>query len=70
MVLQPRKASNPMPGRSSSTSSKRPMAEPGFKEYLTKNSQYPEFIGPEEFTAAVRADYEYMGKLLQKVVKN
>jgi putative tricarboxylic transport membrane protein len=48
---------------------KKAMAEPGFKEYLAKNSQIAEFMGPEEFTAAVRADYEYMGKLLQKVVK-
>jgi tripartite-type tricarboxylate transporter receptor subunit TctC len=48
---------------------KKAMAEPGFKEYLAKNSQFAEFMGPEEFTAAVRADYEYMGKLLQKVVK-
>ena len=49
---------------------KKAMAEPGFKEYLAKNSQFAEFMGPEEFTAAVRADYEYMGKLLQRVVKN
>ena len=48
---------------------KKAMAEPGFKDYLAKNSQFAEFMGPEEFTAAVRADYEYMGKLLQKVVK-
>lgn len=48
---------------------RKSMAEPGFKEYLAKNSQYAEFMGPEEFTAAVRADYEYMGKLMQKVVK-
>jgi len=48
---------------------KKAMSEPGFKEYLAKNSQFAEFMGPEEFTAAVRADYEYMGKLLQKVVK-
>ncbi len=45
------------------------MEEPGFQDYLAKNSQIAEFMGPEEFTAAVRADYEYMGKLLQKVVK-
>lgn len=48
---------------------RKSMAEPGFKEYLAKNSQFAEFMGPEEFTAAVRADYEYMGKLMQKVVK-
>ena len=48
---------------------KKAMEEPGFKEYLAKNSQVAEFMGPEEFTAAVRADYEYMGKLLQRVVK-
>lgn len=48
---------------------KKAMAEPGFKDYLAKNSQFAEFMGPEEFTAAVRADYEYMGKLLHKVVK-
>jgi tripartite-type tricarboxylate transporter receptor subunit TctC len=48
---------------------KKAMAEPGFKEYLAKNSQFAEFMGPEEFTAAVRADYEYMGKLLQRLGK-
>jgi putative tricarboxylic transport membrane protein len=48
---------------------KKAMAEPGFKDYLAKNSQFAEFMGPEEFTAAVRADYQYMGKLLEKVVK-
>jgi tripartite-type tricarboxylate transporter receptor subunit TctC len=48
---------------------KKSMAEPGFKEYLEKNSQVAEFMGPEEFTAVVRADHVYMGKLLQKVAK-
>ena len=48
---------------------RKAMEEPGFKDYLAKNSQFAEFMGPEEFTAAVRADYEYMGKLLQRVVK-
>ncbi len=48
---------------------RKAMEEPGFKDYLAKNSQFAEFMGPAEFTAAVRADYEYMGKLLQKVVK-
>jgi len=48
---------------------RKAMEEPGFKDYLAKNSQVAEFMGPEEFTAAVRADHEYMGKLLQKVVK-
>ena len=48
---------------------KKAMEEPGFQYYLAKNSQVAEFMGPEEFTAAVRADYDYMGKLLQKVVK-
>jgi putative tricarboxylic transport membrane protein len=49
---------------------KKAMNEPGFKDYMVKNSQQPEFMGPEEFTAAVRADHDYMGKLLKKVVKN
>ncbi len=48
---------------------KKSMEEPGFKDYLEKNSQFAEFMGPEEFTAVVRADYAYMGKLLQKVMK-
>ncbi|MHB8773292.1 MAG: Bug family tripartite tricarboxylate transporter substrate binding protein [Syntrophales bacterium] len=48
---------------------RKAMEEPGFKEYLAKNSQVAEFMGPEGFTAAVRKDYEYMGKLLQRVVK-
>ena len=48
---------------------KKAMDEPGFKDYLAKNSQVAEFMGPEEFTAAVRADYQYMGKLMEKVVK-
>jgi len=45
------------------------MDEPGFRDYLAKNSQVAEFMGPEPFTAAVRADYQYMGKLLEKVMK-
>ena len=49
---------------------KKAMAEPGFKDYLAKNFQVAEFMGPEEFTAAVRTDFEYMGKLMQKVIKN
>lgn len=48
---------------------KKAVAEPGFKSYMAKNYQDDAFMGPEEFTAAVRADYEYMGKLMQRVEK-
>ncbi len=44
-------------------------SEPGFKEYMAKNHQAEAFMGPEEFTAMVRAEYELMGKLMQKVEK-
>jgi putative tricarboxylic transport membrane protein len=49
---------------------KKALAEPGFKDYMAKNFQADAFMGPEEFAAIVRADHEYMGKLMQKVVKN
>jgi putative tricarboxylic transport membrane protein len=46
---------------------KKAVAEPGFKEYMAKNNQTDAFMGPEEFTAMVRAEYDLMGKLMQKV---
>lgn len=48
---------------------KKAVAEPGFKAYMAKNFMDDAFMGPDEFAATVRADYEYMGKLMQKVVK-
>ena len=48
---------------------KKAVAEPAFKEYSAKNFQQDAFMGPDEFAATVRADYEYMGKLMQKVMK-
>jgi putative tricarboxylic transport membrane protein len=49
---------------------KKAVAEPGFKDYMSKNFMQDAFMEPDEFTAAVRADYEYMGKMMQKVMKN
>ena len=46
---------------------KNAVAEPGFKEYMAKNFQPDAFMGPEEFSAMARADFELMGKLMQKV---
>lgn len=48
---------------------KKAVAEPGFKDYMVKNGQQDAFMGPEEFTKVVRADYDNMGKLMQKLVK-
>jgi tripartite-type tricarboxylate transporter receptor subunit TctC len=48
---------------------KKAVAEPGFKDYMAKNFMQDAFMDSDEFTATVRADYEYMGKMMQKVVK-
>jgi tripartite-type tricarboxylate transporter receptor subunit TctC len=48
---------------------KKAVAEPGFKDYMAKNSQQDAFMGPEEFTKVVLADHDYMGKLMRKLVK-
>jgi putative tricarboxylic transport membrane protein len=42
-------------------------AEPGFKEFMRKNFQPEGFLGPDEFTAMARADFELMGRLVQKL---
>jgi tripartite-type tricarboxylate transporter receptor subunit TctC len=46
---------------------KNAVAEPGFKEYMAKNNLADAYMGPEEFSAMARADFELMGKLMQKV---
>jgi tripartite-type tricarboxylate transporter receptor subunit TctC len=46
---------------------RKAVAEPGFKEFMTKNFQPEGFLGPEEFTALARADFELMGRLMQKL---
>jgi tripartite-type tricarboxylate transporter receptor subunit TctC len=48
---------------------RKAIAEPGFKEFMTKNFQPEGFLGPEEFTALARADFDLMGQLLQKLSK-
>ena len=45
------------------------VAEPGFKNFLAKNFIADAFLGPEDFAALIRADYELMGRLMQKVEK-
>ena len=46
---------------------RKAVAEPGFKEFMKKNSQPEGFLGPEEFSALARADFDLMGQLLQKL---
>jgi len=46
------------------------VAEPGFKEFMKKNSQPEGFLGPEEFTAMAREDFELMGRLMQRLSGN
>ncbi|QGP94026.1 Tripartite tricarboxylate transporter family receptor [Neomoorella glycerini] len=46
---------------------KKAVAEPGFKEYMAKNKQPDGFMGPDDFAAYARKDYELIGQLLQKV---
>ena len=46
---------------------KKAVSEPGFKDYMAKNHQSDAFMGPEEFTAMVRAEFDLMGKLMQRV---
>ena len=46
---------------------KSAVAEPGFKEYMAKNNMPDAYMGPEEFSAMARADFDLMGKLMQKV---
>ena len=41
--------------------------EPGFKDFMTKNYQPDGYMGPEEFNAFARADFELMGRLTQKL---
>ena len=46
---------------------KKAVAEPGFKEYMAKNYQPDAFLGPEEFAALARSDYDLIGKLLERI---
>jgi tripartite-type tricarboxylate transporter receptor subunit TctC len=46
---------------------RKAVAEPGFKEFMRKNFQPEGFLGPEEFSALARADFNMMGQLLQKL---
>ena len=46
---------------------KKAVSEPGFKDYMAKNHQADAYMGPGEFPAMVRAEYDLMGKLMQKV---
>lgn len=46
---------------------RKAVAEPGFKEFMAKNYQPEGYLGPEEFTALARSDFELMGRLLQKL---
>jgi putative tricarboxylic transport membrane protein len=46
---------------------RKSVAEPAFKEYMRKNYQPDGFLGPEEFTAMAREDFNLMGRLLQKL---
>jgi tripartite-type tricarboxylate transporter receptor subunit TctC len=41
--------------------------EPGFKEFMAKNHQPDGYLGPEEFNALAREDFELMGRLTQKL---
>ena len=41
--------------------------EPAFKEFMAKNHQPDGYMGPEEFNAFARADFELMGRLTQKL---
>jgi tripartite-type tricarboxylate transporter receptor subunit TctC len=41
--------------------------EPAFKEFMAKNYQPDGYMGPEEFNAFARADFELMGRLTQKL---
>jgi tripartite-type tricarboxylate transporter receptor subunit TctC len=49
---------------------RKAVAEPGFKEFMAKNFQPEGFLGPEEFTALARTDFELMGRLMQKLGTN
>jgi putative tricarboxylic transport membrane protein len=46
---------------------RKAVAEPGFKDFMKKNFQPDGYLGPEEFTALARADFDLMGRLLQKL---
>ena len=46
---------------------KKAVSEPGFKDYMAKNHQADAYMGPEEYPAMVRAEYDLMGKLMQKI---
>jgi tripartite-type tricarboxylate transporter receptor subunit TctC len=48
---------------------RKAVSEPGFKKYMAQNNQQDAFMGPEEFTETVLADYELMGRLMKKHVK-
>ncbi len=41
--------------------------EPAFKDFMAKNYQPDGFLGSEEFNAVARADFELMGRLMQKL---
>ncbi len=41
--------------------------EPAFKEFMAKNYQPDGYMGPDEFNAFARADFELMGRLTQKL---
>lgn len=41
--------------------------EPAFKEFMAKNYQPDGYMGPDEFNAFARADFELMGRLMQKL---
>jgi hypothetical protein len=41
--------------------------EPAFKDFMAKNHQPDGYLGPDEFNAFARADFELMGRLTQKL---
>ena len=41
--------------------------EPAFKDFMAKNYQPDGYMGPDEFNAFARADFELMGRLTQKL---
>ena len=45
----------------------RATREPAFKEFMAKNYQPDGYMGPDEFNAFARADFELMGRLTQKL---
>ena len=46
---------------------KKGVQEPGFKEFMTKTHQADGSMGPEEFTAYARRDFDLVGKLMKMI---